>query len=251
MKWFFCLNDFTRGWLGNCIKVMLATRPKWFQPICLSDCRELVQIPGVDVVPWELSFASTLTKAGYDAAKASGQFMRMDIPLACEKLGIKDEFVLYTDVDVMFLGECRRLVEIKPKCFAAMRDRYQGDPDHFNDGVLLINRAGMAERHNDLRRFLERAKDQPDDQQVMNAVYKNYWSDLPGEYNWPPYWGPRHAAEIIHFCGPKPMTERPAGASREVWEDLQHYAWEFYKKRFVRALAKADGIVKRSTSCSQ
>lgn len=248
MFWFFAINDFTRDWLGNCIKVMLATRPSWFKPICLSDCRELIQLPGVNVIPWQLSFAPLLAKAGYDVAKASGQFMRMDVPLACVKLGIKDEFVFYTDVDVMFLGECRRLVEIKPKCFAAMRDRYNGDENHFNDGVLLINRQGMLERREELLQFLDQAQGQPDDQQVMNAVYAKHWSDLPGHFNWPPYWGPKDWAEVIHFCGPKPATQRPKEAKREVWEDLQIHGWHFYEKRFRRTLAKASGAV---TSCRE
>lgn len=261
MKWFFTLNDFSKEWLSKSIDVMLATRPKWFEPICLADCSTLPCYPGVEVIPWQVTFANSLRSLWERTAltimpNTNGQlhtapFIPLDIPYICDKIGVKDECVLTTHIDIMFMGECEGLKKIRPELAAAMRDVIGPNPQHIGDSVLLLNPAAMLTRRERMLEHIAQLTTPTDSEMVFNAIYPDA-SELPADYHWPQYWGPRATAEIIHFCGPKPLAIRPPQYPRTHWEDLQRGSgWTYYEKRFVRTWARVNGVVKRSSSCSQ
>jgi hypothetical protein len=141
-----------------------------------------------------------------------GCFARMDIPI----LGWMDEFVLYTDVDVMFLSDIS-LSQFKelPKyflCGPETEKSIQRPP--CNDGVMLVNVRNMANSYSNFSKFILNNptnlefRHGPLDQGAFNDFYsdsfKTYFSDY---YNWKPYWNnwseAREFVKLVHFHGPK------------------------------------------------
>jgi len=137
---------------------------------------------------------------------ASGAFLRIDIPLICDKLNIKDSTVLYTDTDVIFLQDIvSDLESYTPYYFAICPEINKTDYNHFNSGVMLLNVKTMLETHSELSNFME-SKDYnfiAFDQGALQEFYKGKPEKLPLEFNHKPYWGIDNNAKIIHYHGPK------------------------------------------------
>jgi hypothetical protein len=132
------------------------------------------------------------------------QWLRTEIPFLCQKLGFKDEFILYTDYDVIFnKSDYSDLNYMKPECFAGAPQVHKNNWDVINSGVMLMNVHHFISQDefifNSIREFGFR-----NDQQMYNELYKGKISKLPIEYNWKHYWGYNPDAKIIHFHGPKP-----------------------------------------------
>ena len=138
-------------------------------------------------------------------AIASGAFLRVEIPIV-EK---EDEFVLYTDCDVMFLQE--PLVEnFKPEYFSCAPKRYILNPTDINFGVMIMNVPNLRRNLVKFTQFIVENFLSFDafDQDAFRQYHESKYDHLPPEFNWKPYWGPNSNAAIVHFHGPKPVIIR-------------------------------------------
>jgi hypothetical protein len=137
----------------------------------------------------------------------SGAFLRLEVPGIARELNLKDETVLYTDVDVMFLSDpCPLLSTLRPPTFAVALE--MAAYDAMNSGVMLMNIRALQEAASDFmhhtRAHLATFVNQGWDQDAYATYYKGNWQQFPMEYNWKPYWGWNPEAKIVHFHGPKP-----------------------------------------------
>lgn len=138
-----------------------------------------------------------------------GTFSRMDLPL----IETEDEYVLFADIDVMFLKDITQEDLPRPKyCAAAPEVRQDFDVStrghrFFNAGVMYLNIKGMREKH---RLFIDmlKAKQPTDiecfDQGYLNHLCRDDFDELPLELNWKPYWGLNTDAKIVHLHSAKP-----------------------------------------------
>lgn len=135
----------------------------------------------------------------------SGAFLRVEIPLI-EK---EDEFVLYTDCDIMFL-RAPGILDCRPSFFACATQFSKTDYENdMNTGVMVMNVAALRD---DLPAFTSFIKANLSsgwpgfDQEHYRRFYRGRWGRLPIEANWKPYWGTNPEAEILHWHGPKPAA---------------------------------------------
>jgi lipopolysaccharide biosynthesis glycosyltransferase len=136
---------------------------------------------------------------------ATSAFLRVDLPTILRK----DEFVLYTDCDVIFLRQ-PKLESLRPEYFACAPERVRGDQRtiNINTGVMFMNLANLARGYADFCEFIKRdyANLVAFDQGAYRSFYEDRHDMLPDEMNWKPYWGPNRDAQILHFHGPKPRN---------------------------------------------
>jgi len=84
----------------------------------------------------------------------AGAFLRLEIPALAARNRGDDEFVLYTDCDVMFVGDpAPQLAKLRPRYFAIAPERRAEHRNDVNTGVMLINLRGMARVDEDFHRF--------------------------------------------------------------------------------------------------
>jgi lipopolysaccharide biosynthesis glycosyltransferase len=239
MKWIFCVNEYglKYGYLEH-IKVALKTKPDKLEAVCIYD-GDYEAIKGIDaqIIPHKLSFGEMIKDKKYtffkefsdnEKTKQSfplGAYLRVDIPLVCD-----DDYVLYTDPDVMFNGQqLNDLEDIKPNFLAAASERRIDDWSYFNAGVMVLNVKNMRATHNDLVNYIVRETIL--DQKALNTFYSGRWERLRPEYNWKPYWGVNENAEIIHFHGPKPrMYNSSSVICMTQNEGFPHYCGIFESK---------------------
>ena len=137
--------------------------------------------------------------------KLAGTFMRLDVPF----IENKEEYVLYVDIDIMFMKDITFEDIPKPKYIAATAEIYKdiNKMKNFNAGILVMNIKNMREKcsliFEDLRHE-KRNKVNIFDQGYLNQYCFHDMDILPLEYNWKPYWGINHDAKIIHYHGMKP-----------------------------------------------
>lgn len=135
---------------------------------------------------------------------ASGAYLRSSVPLLEESEG----FVVYTDVDVMFMNDLDH--KQFPEALLATSEFVIGNKDYFNSGVMYINVDKMKKSYDDFVEYLELKEYYftAYDQGAYNTFYKEDWGFIPEEYNWKPYLGPNPEARVLHFHGPKIWTIR-------------------------------------------
>ena len=68
---------------------------------------------------------------------ARGAWQRLIIPQVCKKLGIADTHVLYTDVDVIFMQNIEKSIDLNIDKFACALQMPNGC--NYNTGVMIIN----------------------------------------------------------------------------------------------------------------
>jgi len=137
---------------------------------------------------------------------ACGAFLRLDIPIICDINNINDNFVLYTDTDVIFLQDIvSELEQYKPKYFSICPEFDKNNYMEFNSGVMLINVKSMQLSYEEFTNFMELNNYMFDafDQGALREFYKNKTDNLPLYFNHKPYWGLSDDAQIIHYHGPK------------------------------------------------
>jgi hypothetical protein len=161
----------------------------------------------------------------------AGTFLRLELPVLSAERQWADEYVLYTDCDVMFLADpLPRLKKLAPRYFAAARED-RTDRLSLNAGVMLMNLAALREEDERFRAFVTRHLDHFTRRAWDQDAYRSYystrltpdpwwddrlrrytrwlryrrWTEMPLELNWRPYWGWNERASIIHFHGPKPQ----------------------------------------------
>src|SRR5437773_2273196 len=120
MKWFIALNHAGQrfGDYADLAKVAVHSAQRFtsMEPYCLYDG------PDCDLTDWFQRRNVTILRRRFflydrlaDVARrrndpnvlaiGGGAFLRTELPAIAAEAGISDEFVLYTDVDVMFLAE--------------------------------------------------------------------------------------------------------------------------------------------------
>jgi len=73
---------------------------------------------------------------------ATSAFLRVDLPLLFKR----DDFLLYTDCDIIFLRD-PQLEMVRPEYFSCAPERVRGDRVHFNSGVMVMNLKALAANH--------------------------------------------------------------------------------------------------------
>jgi hypothetical protein len=218
-KWYFAANLNALRYAFDQIEVAAksAKSKTTLRPYCLIDDREdlsevasrlnrLEQL-GVSLIRHRAEFFDVVREHfGPEADIFSGHWLRCDIPV----LETEEEFVLYTDIDVMF----RRGIDFsqaKPAFLACSPEHRQDDFSYFNSGVMIMNIPALRESRAMLLQAVKGRLDsmQPhDDQGAFNVAYRDTWTRLPNLCNWKPYWGFNPDAAIVHFHGPKPGMVR-------------------------------------------
>jgi lipopolysaccharide biosynthesis glycosyltransferase len=168
---------------------------------------------------------------------SSAAFLRTEIPFLCKKLNFQDDFVLYTDYDVLFQkSNYSDLNFLKPDYFAACPEFDKKEWSYINSGVMLMNINNLFSMDGFILNYIKENFNNFEvfDQSLYNDLYKNRITRLPIEYNWKVYWGINQFAKIIHFHGAKPLSSEPPGRAdlpmiKELREkDLDSY--NYYNK---------------------
>jgi hypothetical protein len=213
MKWYFALNEEgTTGGVGLHARfaILSAIRNTALRPYLLyigqrNDFTEWAESKGVTVVDSDLPYIDTiisLVEQGRYTMGTCGHWLRTNI---C-RTEQSDEFVLYTDVDVLFRKN-PELDQIRPTYFAAAPEFRKYSWNYFNAGVMLVNVPGLNSEYDAFEKYLvENISELTygfNDQIAYNQFYRGRWDRLPLGLNWKPYWGINHEAALVHFHGPK------------------------------------------------
>jgi hypothetical protein len=216
-KWYFAMNESALPEYGHLIKgaVLSCLKNTTLQPNCLYDGNdhsflEWLSARNVNIIRHSVSLKKAImAEQDTDQWKkriATGAYLRIDIPIVEEE----EEFVLYTDADVIFLSHPS--FAKKPEFFSVAPEH---DPDNWtyaNTGSMIMNVPNLRSEHAGLLEFsaARLSKFAPIgkgtyDQGALNAYFEGRWDRLPLTMNWKPYWGVNENAEIVHFHGPKPQ----------------------------------------------
>ncbi len=227
MKWFFCLNDAPMQFELAQVAVHTAKLYTSLEPICLYDGSNETHLKwfksqGVTVIRHRSYLHEDIIRVWGDHVKALGAFARIDIPLFTE-----DEFVLYTDTDIMFQSDVSELENIKPRYLAIAYDTDPTDKKRINSGVMLLNAKTMRETLPEFCLFLRNHMSRhwicyDQDGYLQYYHLQGMTDELPLEYNWKTNWSPDLAfwtdertgkrsekpreepLKIVHFIGYKP-----------------------------------------------
>ena len=256
MKWYFCMESQGIHRYGPLLQaaVLSCRQQTSLTPICLwydqngqmpDWLRDFFAKYQVRVIFLESRIYHSARERGLEVSHfTSGIFLRFEIP----DLEQEDEFVLYTDCDVMFLQEVT-LDQLRPRFFAAGPEFYPDYWGYFNSGVMVMNIPEMRRTLPYLFAAtlarMEAGFGTGHDQGDLNAFYFEQWDRLPLEYNWKPYWGINDKAVILHFHGPKPMDLYTIFNGRKKDETalkmltLNLDAFKHYALHFVATLSEA------------
>lgn len=257
MKWVFAFNQASEAAYGDFARVAVWTAQKNtdLEPICLYDGQpcELshwLEARGVRVLPARFRLAHWWEKTARErkmehmAQTALGAFLRFELVETLQNFGIEEDFVLYTDCDVMFEREVESLLSpLAPRYFAVAPETFQNNRLHMNSGAMWMNCNALRQENARFWAFAEKHMEQAWGSSFDQGIYRAYfnpphrvawkmgipdkwfyalmsrvplrtwkWDDLPLELNWKPYWGENSDAAILHFHGLKP-TQRAALAA--------------------------------------
>lgn len=213
MKWYLALNEGgTRGDIGLHTKlaVLSAMKHTDLTPYLLysgsrNSFTSWLETRGVRIIDSQLPYISVieeLTAAGRYHMLTVGHWLRTNVCLEDHD----DDYVFYTDVDVLFLKQ-PDLEAIRPHYFAAAPEFDRDSWNYFNAGVMVMNPRHMRAEYPLFERYLIDALKEKThsfhDQIAYNEFYRGRWERLPLELNWKPYWGLNDSARLLHFHGPK------------------------------------------------
>ncbi|MBU3890252.1 hypothetical protein FM996_10930 [Methylosinus sporium] len=222
MKWYSCLNASALDRYAEHLRVAVRTAIDiaGLEPHLVFDgeADRLRAILGLDAPVHIHSRRSGLIEAieatpetpDWSRSIAAGAFLRLEIP----RIETKDEFVLYTDCDVLFARPVE-LSPLRPRYFAAAPQHEPHEWSQFCSGVLLLNIPAMRAEYEPLMRSARAALGLPHhyDQEALNAHFAGRWDHLPLAMHWKPYWGVEWGASIVHFHGPKAKDARRLAAA--------------------------------------
>jgi lipopolysaccharide biosynthesis glycosyltransferase len=241
MKWFFAASEISLDHHDHDFRALIrsavnsARQNTSLEPHLIYDGEESaftreIRDLGVTVICHRLSFYDRIEQAQRAQRPdwtsymfvASGALLRLEIPM----LETRDEFVLYTDCDVLFLQE-PDIDGLRPELFAVAPERQQDSHEDMNSGVMVMN---LPRLRADLPRLIDFmcenfAQISGFDQEAYRHFYRGSWSGLSLDYNWKPYWGINPTARILHFHGPKPPAVRkliadPNYNAPDIWREL-------------------------------
>lgn len=222
MKWFFSLND--SGKKASAyqkqakVAVSSAKANTSLEPYCLYDGEESdftiwLKAQGVTVYFHRTPLYAEIKQINASRlAIASGALLRCEIPKVLESHGFDDEYILYTDVDVVFIKDpTKYLTDAKCEYFAVSRESlHNREKQNMNSGVMLMNVHGFLNVYEDFISYslnnlqLILTKDLGYDQHLLKTYFENRWEWLPETMNWKGHWTLNPEAIILHFHGPKP-----------------------------------------------
>jgi hypothetical protein len=246
VKWYFALSETTLTRLDHDWPALVhaavasARRNTTLRPHMLWDGQDNAFVRGVEsigvrVIPHRVSIYNRLAEIDPPHPLwlpiASGCFLRIDIP----EIEREDEFVLYTDCDVILLKE-PAVSDLRPAFFAAAPEtQIDNAYTDLNSGVMLMNVAALRRELPDFRNFIRENLHLGLDQDVIAAFYKGRFDPLDPTLNWKPHWGYNPDAQIVHWHGPKPMVARelldPSKSTKvPIWQELFSRSPEGYAK---------------------
>ena len=210
MKWYFASNSLSKDYYPL-IKAAVSSAIKntTLEPYFIYDgnpdeLTEWLENQGVKIVYHRISFYKDLKEyySEEDLIVASGAFLRCDIPI----LEQDEEYILYTDCDVIFLKD----VEMrKPEFISCATETHADDWENFNTGVMFMNIKNLRESYDYFCNFIK--SNLPNLYTYDQTAFQFYYGDkknthLDLKYNHKPYWGKNNDAVIVHFHGSKPMA---------------------------------------------
>ena len=236
LKWVFTVNGDASRTFTEATQVAVASAIKNTQlaPVCVHIgpfgrlANWLQQQVGVRIIPHDPTWVQSIelaakaarqhkdTSTNYlDARMMLATFARFDI----STLGFVDKYLLYADVDVLFVAPVTLLDFLPAPAFYAtgteLVDEAMSSGIAFgNAGVMLMNVEAMRRTHDAFIRWtfrrdhvdeaLDFAEYGPLDQGGLNAFYQGRFDVHKSPlFNWKPYWGSSAHAKMIHFHGPK------------------------------------------------
>jgi hypothetical protein len=228
VKWYFAINDAGAagevGWHAR-LAVLSALQRTTLEPTLLYTGRpcaltDWMTLHGIRVLnvrlPFEQRIAELAALGRYSTAFL-GHWLRSMVCL----LEGTDQFVLYTDCDVVFLSD-PMLNGVRPACFACAPEFRQENWNYVNTGVMVMNlpalRVGFEKFIAYALDMIERRGPGFKDQVAYNEFYRGAWERLELRFNWKPYWGPSDNVAILHYHGPK------LGALRAIVEG--QWSWD-------------------------
>jgi len=263
MKWYFAISEASLGfqshdWPGLIkVAVTSAQAHTRLEPHLLydgqpNDLTRWLESRGVAISFQKVPFLDAFEPIARDKphgrewlAMAAGAFLRLEIP----RIELAEEFVLYTDCDVMFTPAFTLDDVVRPRFFAASGRKRLLRAPAINSGVMLMNVPAMRREYEPFVRFI---RDNPGlglDQEMLIAYFGRRIDFLPDVLNWYPYRGLEQAARIVHFHGPKPaplqiVLENPEALTGfpDEWKHLLHKNPEAYRHYVALWRRYADGI---------
>ncbi len=246
--WFFCLNSKTmdranHGWADMArVAVRSCKAHTHLKPVLVYDGEEDLFIEemksmGVEVILHKTMLSDIIERHfSEDRVEITkGAYLRFDIPFLTS-----EDFVLYTDTDVIFNGNIdtdENILKNIKNFMAAPQMTKEDYENDLNSGVMVINTLQMGQRYFETirtTRYVMESGLQELDQDILRRVFPlDRRSNLSISYNWKPYWGYNPEASIIHFHGPKPsaVEERMKTGvplKEESWEELYNRNVEAY-----------------------
>lgn len=209
MKWYFACNytslDFfplIKAAVNSAIE-NTTLEPHFIYDGAENELTDWLRAKGVKIIKHRVSFHDAIIKH-YPESQSNtplGAFLRCDIPL----IELEDEFILYTDCDVLFLKDFK--TDLKPKYFACSTQFDKKNYKDFNTGVMLMNVKKLRESHEKFTKFIIENFNVLNayDQTAYQIFYSGKNTKLPTEFNHKPYWGVDENAVVLHFHGPKPF----------------------------------------------
>jgi lipopolysaccharide biosynthesis glycosyltransferase len=137
----------------------------------------------------------------FDLSSARGAYLRLEIG----DIEDEDEYVLYTDTDVMFRS-LEGIESFQPWILAMAPEMDRRGRRNPNTGVMVIN---VRRFRRWVDRIYDLARSDPSqmlahEQTAILGVLRWRWQGLPAVFNTKPYWGYSDQAKIMHWHGPKP-----------------------------------------------
>jgi lipopolysaccharide biosynthesis glycosyltransferase len=160
---------------------------------------------------------------------ALGAFLRVDLPFICHSIGIKYEYILYTDTDVMFNDDVSALNDLKTETFLVSNEFEKiFKRGSINSGVMWLNWKNLLLSYDEFLNYIKNnfTNFVVFDQSAYNLFYYNLYEELDYHYNYKPYWGPAEGIKIIHFHGPKPENS----ADNPIFKSYPHLNTPFFRE---------------------
>lgn len=278
LKWVFVYSSFTKNYNQNIKVAVLSANDTDIIPVCIyfgpkdymyywfieNNVRVIFHTPSwinkindnFDKVAKNINFASTYKSNNSLIAT----YLRLDIPI----LGFRDEYILYTDTDVLFMNT--PVFNSKPSYYinGAESDEnvcgfqtqtikttnnfktYKRNHhiEYGNAGIMYMNVNNLRNVYEDFVTFAFNSKNLqnglhhgvygPADQGAYNEYFQGAFECVKYPlFNWKPYWIENKDAQIIHFHGPK----------------IQDYV--SYLKYGVVLNVNYKGLLERCTDCNR
>ena len=245
MKWYMALNESgTRGDIGLHTKLAILSglQRTDLEPHLLyigehNSFIRWLEDKGVRIIDSNLPYLpliERLAREGKYHTATVGHWLRTNVCLEERS----DEYILYTDVDVLFQAQ-PNVSEITPKFFSAAPEFGQDHWNYFNAGVMVANIPGLNVDYKAFEDYVVNEIEQKTynfhDQIAYNEFYRGRWDKLPVGLNWKPYWGANPAAAIVHFHGPK------LGAIRAILDEIWHWSSNHEKQIGSLLASNLDG----------